>query len=225
MILYKINLVFMEELIMNSVSYFDSIANKWNVIREEYFEDKLKYIVLSKFNTENKICVDLGCGTGFISLALSQNANLVFSVDNSKNMLKQLHDECLDKKIKNIYPIKGSITDIPLFDESIDAAYINMALHHVVDAKKAVEEAYRILKKDGVFIVSDVKEHNGEWARTEMHDKWLGFSKEQITDWFNKAGFSDISFENTELKCNGYSSKGEHTEPGIFIAKGIKRGE
>ena len=210
---------------MNSVSYFDSIADKWNVIRSEYFEDKLKYIVLSKFNIEDKICVDLACGTGFISLVLAESANLVFSIDNSRNMLKQLHDEAVNRKIKNIYPIKGSITDIPLFDESIDAVYINMALHHVVDARKAVKEAYRILKKDGTFIIADVKEHNGEWARTEMHDKWLGFSNEQISTWLAEAGFSGINFENTELKCKAYSSKGEYTETGIFIASGIKKGE
>ena len=52
---------------MDSVSYFDSIADKWNVIRENYFENRLKYVVLSKFDIKNKICADLGCGTGFIS--------------------------------------------------------------------------------------------------------------------------------------------------------------
>lgn len=210
---------------MNSVAYFDSIADKWNVIREDYFEDKLKYIALSKFNIKDKICTDLGCGTGFISLALSMEAKLVFSIDNSRNMLKQLHDTCSNKGIKNIYPIKGSMVDIPLFDESIDVVYINMALHHVVNAKGVVKEAYRILKNEGVFIISDVEEHDGEWARSEMHDEWLGFSHKQINDWMDEAGFSGIAVESTELRCKGYSSKGEYTETGIFIANGVKKGE
>ncbi|ADK15497.1 class I SAM-dependent methyltransferase [Clostridium ljungdahlii] len=210
---------------MNSVGYFDSIADKWDVIREDYFEDKLKYIALSQFNIKNKICADLGCGTGFISLALAQDAKLVFSLDNSRNMLKQLHSEALDKSIKNIYPIKGSMSDLPLFDESIDVVFVNMALHHVVDAKKAINEIYRVLKKDGTFVICDVEEHDGEWARIEMHDEWLGFSHKMISDWVKNAGFKDIQVESTGLKCTGYSSKGECTEPGIFMAKGIKRGE
>ncbi|MEY8763943.1 MULTISPECIES: class I SAM-dependent methyltransferase [Clostridium] len=210
---------------MDSVSYFDSIADKWNVIRENYFENRLKYVVLSKFDIKNKICADLGCGTGFISLALSKDADLVFSLDNSRNMLRQLHDECLDKKINNVYPIKGSITDIPLFDESIDVVYINMALHHVVEADKVIKEAYRILKKNGSFFISDMEEHNGKWTKIEIHDKWLGFSDEQINKWMKTAGFSEVKFEDTGLKCKGYSSKGEYTETGIFIASGIKKGE
>ena len=33
---------------MNSVDYFDEIAESWNVIRSEYFEEKLKYAAFSK---------------------------------------------------------------------------------------------------------------------------------------------------------------------------------
>lgn len=208
---------------MNSIGYFNSIADKWNVIREDYFEDKLKYIALSQFDTNNKICADIGCGTGFISLSLAQKSKLVFSIDNSKNMLKQLYDEASKRKIKNIYPIKGNISNLPLFDKSIDSVFINMALHHVVDAEKAINEMYRILRKNGTMVICDVEEHHGEWARIEMHDEWLGFSHSQIKNWEEKAGFKDIKVENTGLKCKGYSSKGEYTETGIFVATGIRR--
>lgn len=35
---------------MNSLQYFDSIAPNWNVIRSEYFEERLKYKILSMTN-------------------------------------------------------------------------------------------------------------------------------------------------------------------------------
>ena len=207
---------------MDSIEYFNSIAKQWNVIREEYFEEKLKYIALSQFDIKDKICADLGCGTGFISLALLEEAKIVFSIDNSKNMLKELHSVASKKGLKDIYPIKGSMEDLPLFDKSIDRVYINMALHHIFDAKKAIAEMFRVLKKDGTVVITDVEEHNGEWARTEMHDEWLGFSHEQIKNWLEEAHFNQVQVNSTELKCKGYSSKGEYTETGIFIAKGIK---
>lgn len=206
---------------INSINYFDSIADKWNVIREEYFEEKLKYIALSQFNIKGKICADLGCGTGFISLALAQEAKLVFSLDNSRNMLKELHGNVVSKGLKNVYPIKGSLDDLPLFDQSIDAVYINMALHHIFDAKKAVEEMYRVLKKDGSIVITDVEEHDGEWARREMHDEWLGFSHKQMNEWLTEVGFRNVEVSSIGLKCKGYSSLGEYTETGIFVAKGI----
>jgi ubiquinone/menaquinone biosynthesis C-methylase UbiE len=210
---------------MNSLKYFDSIADKWNVIRSEYFEEKLKEIAISKVNILDKICADLGCGTGFISLALAKESKIVFSIDKSKNMLKELNAAALSSGFKNIYPIKGSMDDIPLFDNSIDAVFTNMALHHIFDAKKAIEEMYRILRNEGTVVITDVEEHNGLWAKEEMFDEWLGFSHNQIHDWLLEAGFKNIEVSSTGLKCKGYSSKGEYTETGIFIAKAVKREE
>lgn len=208
---------------MNSVQYFDSIAENWNVIRSEYFEERLKYKLLSLTNIKDKVVADLGCGTGFVSLALVNEASIVFSVDNSSNMLKQLKNNISDKNYKNLYLIKSSLESLSLFDESVDVIFINMALHHIKDAKKAISEMHRVLKKDGVVVISDVMEHDGEWAREEMFDEWLGFSNEQIINWLEETGFNNIQIENTDLSCKGYSSKGEYTETGIFIAKGTKR--
>lgn len=208
---------------MNSVQYFNSIAKEWNVIRSEYFEERLKYKLLSLHNIKDKIVADLGCGTGFVSLALANEANMVFSVDNSVNMLKELKTTALKRELKNVYPIKSSLDDLALFDESLDGVYINMALHHIKDAEKAVQEMGRVLKSGGTVVISDVMEHNGHWAKEEMFDEWLGFSNEQIKLWLEKAGFENIQIENTDLKCKGYSSKGEYTEVGIFIATAVKK--
>ena len=208
---------------MNSLQYFDSIAENWNVIRSDYFEERLKYKILSITNIKDKVVADLGCGTGFVSLALANEASIVFSVDNSSNMLKQLKASASDKNYKNLYLIKSSLDNLSLFDESVDVIFINMALHHIKDAKKAISEMYRVLKKDGVVIISDVMEHDGEWAREEMFDEWLGFSNEEIKNWLEEYGFKHIQIENTDLSCKGYSSKGEYTETGIFIAKAVKK--
>lgn len=208
---------------MNSVQYFDSIAAKWNVIRSEYFEERLKYKLLSIYDLRDKVVADLGCGTGFVSLALAREASLVFSIDNSVNMLKELKKTSLKEKVKNIYPIKSSLDNLPLFDESLDGTFINMALHHIKEPWKAIKEMYRVIKEEGIVVISDVMEHDGEWAREEMFDEWLGFSNDQISQWLGEAGFKDIKIENTDLSCKGYSSKGEYTETGIFIATAMKR--
>ncbi|KEI98718.1 SAM-dependent methyltransferase [Clostridium botulinum A2B3 87] len=207
---------------MNSLQYFDSIAPDWNVIRSEYFEERLKYKILSITNIKDKIVGDLGCGTGFVSLAVANEASIVFSIDNSINMLKELSASASKKDYKNIYPIKSSLDNLAIFDESLNVVFINMALHHIKNAKKAIAEMYRVLKKDGIVVISDVREHNGEWAKEEMFDEWLGFSKEQMTNWLEDAGFKNIEIENTDLSCKGYSSKGEYTETGIFLASAVK---
>ncbi|MBU3142477.1 class I SAM-dependent methyltransferase [Clostridium sp. CF012] len=209
---------------MSSLDYFNEIAKSWNVIRSEYFEERLKYEILSKVNVKDKVVADLGCGTGFLSLALALDASIVFSIDQSVNMLKESKKLVDSKKLNNVYPIKSDLDNLVLFDESVDVAFINMALHHVKDAKKAIGEMHRIIKKDGTLIISDVLEHNGQWAKEEMFDEWLGFSNNQMEQWLVDAGFDEVNIENTNLKCKGYSSKGEFTETGIFIAVANKGG-
>ncbi|MBD7910798.1 MULTISPECIES: methyltransferase domain-containing protein [Clostridium] len=211
---------------MSSKKYFDNIASSWNKMRSEYFRDEVRERILEKLDVQNKVVGDLGCGTGFISLALAKRkANIVFSIDQARNMLKELKMESIKHGYNNIYPVKSLLDDLVIFDETLDAITINMALHHVINAQKAIKEMYRVLKKGGKVVISDVYEHNGQWAKTEMFDEWLGFSNNQIYKWLDSSGFKNISIENTELKARGYSSKGEYTETDIFVATAIKGGD
>lgn len=207
---------------MDSNQYFDNIASQWNKIRSEYFKDEVRDRIISKFDIKDKVVADLGCGTGFISLGLANKASIVFSLDRSYNMLKELKAtaDIIDKR--NIYPIKSVLDDLVLFDESVDGVFMNMVLHHIVDTQKAIYEMYRVLKKNGTIVISDVYKHNGKWAREEMFDEWLGFTEDEVIQWLEQAGFKNITIENTGLTCKGYSSKGEYTETGIFMATAIK---
>lgn len=208
---------------MGSRKYFDEIASNWNRMRSEYFKDEVRDRILNELDIENKVVGDLGCGTGFISLGLiKKNPNIIFAVDQSVNMLKELKRESIKQGFNNIYPVRSTIDDLALFDDSLDAITMNMALHHVVNPGEAINEMYRVLKKQGKVVISDVYEHNGKWAREEMFDEWLGFSDIQIIKWLDLAGFKNITIENTGLKADGYSSKGQHTTTGIFLATAIK---
>ena len=207
---------------MSSLNYFNAIAGQWNNIREDYFDEALKEKTIQKAEVAGKVCADLGSGTGFMSLELAKDAQLVFAVDQSKNMLKELNREAEKKGISNIYPISGAFDDIPLFDGSMDHVFTNMALHHVEDPLKGIKEMHRILKEGGTLHISDVEAHNGTWAHVEMYDVWLGFTHAQIGEWFREAGFKQYEIVSSGLHCKGYSSKGEFTKTGIFIATAIK---
>ena len=66
---------------MQSVKYFNEIAGLWNNIRADYFEEALKEKIIPSNEIDGKVCADLGCGTGFVSLELAKKAQLVFAVD------------------------------------------------------------------------------------------------------------------------------------------------
>ncbi|WP_170074789.1 class I SAM-dependent methyltransferase [Paraclostridium dentum] len=207
---------------MNSIDYFNSIAKDWNKIRVDYFKDELREIAVNSVDIKEKVVADLGAGTGFISLRIGEEAKLVFPIDSSKNMLRELQKSSKDKNLNNIYPIRGSLESLPLFDNSVDIIFMNMALHHVVNPDIAIKEMNRVLKKGGQIVITDVEEHLGIWAIEEMYDVWLGFRHEQLKSWYEEAGFSNIEIKRTGLIARGESSQNEVIEPGIFIAKGTK---
>lgn len=207
---------------MSSLNYFNSIAKQWNEIRVEYFRDELKNIAINSIDLKNKVVADLGAGTGFISLEAAKNADIVFSVDESKNMLKELKKSAEKLEFKNVYPITGNLENLPLFDKSVDVVFINMALHHAINPDKVLKEMQRILKDDGIAVITDVEEHNGTWAINEMNDVWLGFKEQDLKRWYEEAEFKNIEIKDTGLIATGMSSQGEIIKPKIFIAKGKK---
>lgn len=207
---------------MSSLNYFNNIAKDWNEIRVSYFKDELRDLSINSVDVKNKTIVDLGAGTGFISLKVANDASLVFPLDSSPNMLKELYSSARKENLTNIYPIKCTAEEIPLFDNSIDIIFMNMALHHVEHPDKAIKEMFRILKVGGTIVITDVEEHDGEWAKEEMFDIWLGFNFKQLATWYADAGFKKLNIKSTGLNCKGISLKGEITQPNIFIAIGEK---
>lgn len=208
---------------MDSAEYFDNVAVKWNKMRSEYFKDEVREKIIQKLDARDKVIGDLGCGTGFISLGLAgQNPSIVFAIDQSLNMLRELKKEINKQSLNNVYPIKSTLDELVLFDDSLDAITINMALHHIINPNKSIKEMHRVLKKGGKIVISDVYKHNGEWAKEEMHDEWLGFSENEIKEWLKDANFKEIEIEDTKLKAIGISSEGDYTKTGIFLATAIK---
>ncbi|WP_297630466.1 class I SAM-dependent methyltransferase [uncultured Clostridium sp.] len=207
---------------MNSKKYFNGIANEWNTLSRSYFKEELRDLVLNKYDLNGKVVADLGAGTGFMSLKASQKASIVFSLDVSKNMLNELNREIKIKEINNIYLLKSNFEKIPLFDESVDIVFMNMALHHAHNPNLVLKEIHRILKIGGRVVITDVMKHEGEWAKEEMFDVWLGFNEIELQKWYLDVGFKEFNMEDTRLEAIGESSFGEKIKPGIFLAEAIK---
>ena len=96
--------------------------------------------------------LDVGCGTGYLINMLSKNYNAEFTgLDLSFEMINQANN----KKIKNATFIEGLSDKIPFKDNTFDIVTCSQSFHHYPETDKPIQEAKRVLKQGGLYILSD----------------------------------------------------------------------
>jgi ubiquinone/menaquinone biosynthesis C-methylase UbiE len=96
-----------------------------------------------------EICADLGAGTGYISLPLSQQVKAVIALDSQREMLDALMESVGPQGSGNIWPVIGQLPELPFADRSMDRIFVVNVLHEFEDRNRLVEEIQRVLKEGG----------------------------------------------------------------------------
>jgi len=102
--------------------------------------------------------LDLGAGTGLVTLALAPRASSVTALDISPAMLDRLERHAASAGVDNVVPVVGDMRMLPFDDESFDLVASNYAFHHLDDEAKelALSEARRVLVPGGRLVVCDM---------------------------------------------------------------------
>lgn len=102
--------------------------------------------------------VDLGSGTGLLSLAVAPHSQHVWAVDISARMGDYLRTKAASQGLENIDIATASVTSLPLADGVADLVVSNYCFHHLCDAdkKRALEEVMRILAPGGRLVFADM---------------------------------------------------------------------
>jgi|JI10StandDraft_1071094.scaffolds.fasta_scaffold119475_3 ubiquinone/menaquinone biosynthesis C-methylase UbiE len=109
-------------------------------------------------NRKGKV-LDIGAGRGISSLAFAKEGFSVYALepDPSKIVGRGAIESILDRENLDIHIAGNYGESLPFDDESFDIVYGRAVLHHAQDIQKFCKEAYRVLKKGGLFIVT--REH------------------------------------------------------------------
>lgn len=97
---------------------------------------------------KDKEVLEIGCGDGRVSGFLAGKAKKLTAIDpNEKDIEKA------KSKVKNVDFRVGTGEDLEFDDETFDTVMFTLSLHHNKDCKKAISEAYRVLRKGGQLVV------------------------------------------------------------------------
>ena len=114
---------------------------------------------------EGQSLIDLGCGAGmdiFITKMKNPKVGTLYGLDRLDSMLEKAKKVRDNKKFDNIEFIKGEL--------SVDIVISNCVINLEPDKQKVYDEIYRILKDDGMFVISDIllkQELPTEWKNSE----------------------------------------------------------
>jgi SAM-dependent methyltransferase len=104
------------------------------------------------------VAVDLGCGSGQVTIPLAARCERVLGVDVSPLLLERLQAKSAAAGITNIETLAVPIEALGLEPASIDLIVSNYALHHLRDAEKErlLRRATGWLRPGGRLVVGDM---------------------------------------------------------------------
>ncbi len=141
------------------------------------YEHLHRYAYAATF-VKGKRVLDLASGEGYGSRILAAAASSVVGVDIDENTVRHAAEKYSGQ---NVQFIAGSVTAVPIQeDHSFDVVVCFEAIEHIEDQEKLLGEVARLLKPEGVFIVSTPNKaeyhHEGE-EDNPFHVKELDFDE------------------------------------------------
>ena len=102
----------------------------------------------------NKDILEVGCGTGQLSLYFSiGNNNRVYALDPTLQSINLGKEFAKKNKIENVKFVNANIFDDIFNDETFDFIWTNGVLHHTKNPKLAFDIISKYLKKNGYILV------------------------------------------------------------------------
>jgi len=78
-----------------------------------------------------------------------------------------------------------------------------MVLHHNAKPQNIIDDVAQLLAPNGVFVISELCQHDQDWVRDAAGDVWLGFSEALLDNWTSNSGLVKGPSSYTALR-NGF---------------------
>ncbi|MEJ2306104.1 MAG: methyltransferase domain-containing protein [candidate division WOR-3 bacterium] len=171
----------------NSVtkSWFKDWSDEYdNTLGKVDRHDKLLDLVVdsSRIRDGQKV-LDIGCGTGLLSLKFLEKADcIIYGIDNSSEMFEIFKEKI--KKLNLADKISLGLEDaenIDFRDEEFDIIASTVTLHHVKEKYPVIKKIYKLLKPGGRLLIGDIDvDTTGDLEDPERLLRILNFLKDEF---------------------------------------------
>lgn len=189
---------------MARIDYDEQTAAAFKAVRElprdglsEWREAVRRHLRPSRGMT----LVDIGAGTGVFAAAFSDWFDLnVLAVEPSAAMREHIPRQ------PAVEVLEGEATALPLPDESADAAWLSLVIHHIPDLGAAAREIRRVLRPGAPVLI-----------RQGFPDRYqpsgnLKQDRIELVRWFPETARTANTFPSLEDTCTAFAAAGFHQE-------------
>jgi ubiquinone/menaquinone biosynthesis C-methylase UbiE len=126
-------------------------SRRHNVLKNvEARTQKFKKIlsILQDFHSDTRFlnCLDLGCSSGIITSLLGNHFRISIGVDIDHEAIQYAQNHSSSPRTQFLI---ADTMALPFHDNSMDTIVCNHIYEHVPEAKRMMDEVYRVLKEDG----------------------------------------------------------------------------
>ncbi|MEK7673374.1 MAG: methyltransferase domain-containing protein [Patescibacteria group bacterium] len=207
-----------KKMLKKVVEDYDNLSKDFDQTRQyswKEFKGFLPYI------RDNDHLIDIGCGNGRFYKFITKNKKISYlGIDNSEKLLEKAREQNPQAKF-----ITGSFLELPVDKNIADDIVAIASLHHVPGKDfrlKAIQELYRILKPNGILIISvwnlfqprykkyiwrarlrhilslgsyDSRDTMIPWGKTGIKRYYYAFTQQELRELLEQNGFKTIKEE------------------------------
>ena len=170
--------------------YFAAHAEQWDSLRSLHVPESEVEAAMRALlgNAPLGTLIDIGTGTGRIVELLGSAADHAIGIDRSPEMLRVARGKLTASGAQGWELRQGDIMALPVDDAAGDTVVLHQVLHYLPAPEAAIAELARIIKPGGRLLIVDFAPHGHEELRSQDAHARLGFSDDQMAQWYHGAG-------------------------------------
>lgn len=178
--------------------------------REKYWDSFEKDKVLPMLgDLKDKKVLDVGAGTGRLAIRMARAGARVTALDISEQMVNKL--QVISYKLQ---VVTGDAESLPFKDDSFDTVVATFLIVHLKDLRRFFDEAYRVLKNGGLFLVTNINQRKAPAIKTSeglIEIKSYYHRPEAVVESLKELAFS--------IEKNEFVKEGENWVNQIILTK------
>ena len=145
-------------------AHFQSLSMEWkeiyirNDVQAETIRDRhaavLDWIDSLTLEPGSKV-LEIGCGAGFMAIALAERGFRVYAIDSAESMIEQAHQNAVESRITDLLSLDtGDVNTLAFEDGSFDLALAIGLIPWLERADLAIQQMARVTRPGGHIILT-----------------------------------------------------------------------